>query len=105
MPVPLEMDSKPRRNPDTAYRDVAEEGGLVVLPGRSEVKVLNPVGSRVFSLLDGEHTLARIIEVVTEEFDVDAARASEDVRSFIAELGEAGMLADAAATGEAEVPR
>lgn len=96
------MDSKPRRNPQSAYRDVAEEGGLVVLPGRAEVKVLNPVGSRVFALLDGEHTLRRIVEIVTEEFEVDAVQAGEDVRAFVGDLAANGMLADGAAAGAGE---
>jgi len=98
----FEMDSKPRRNPESAYRDVAEEGGLVVLPGRAEVKVLNPVGSRVFALLDGEHTVAHIIATVTDEFDVDETRAAEDVRAFLADLADNGMLAEPAAASGGE---
>ncbi len=39
----VNSDSNPRRHPDTAFRPVGDEGGLVVIPGRSEVKVLNPV--------------------------------------------------------------
>lgn len=88
----VSMDSRPSRSPGTAYRDVAGEGGLVVLPGKAEVKVLNPVGSRVFALLDGEHTVAQIVAAVTDEFDVDRARAAEDVQQFLAELAAAGML-------------
>ncbi len=76
-----------------AYRDVAEEGGLVVLTDRAQVKVLNPVGSRVFALLDGEHTVAAIIDVVTREFEVEGSEAGRDVREFLEELAEAGMLA------------
>ncbi len=84
----------PRRHPESAFREVGDAGGLVVLPSRSEVKVLNPVASRVFSLLDGKHTLGAIARVVTQEFEVDYATALEDVIDFVKELDANGMLAD-----------
>jgi hypothetical protein len=90
------MDSTTRcpcRHPDTAFRKVGDEGGLVVLPGRSEVKVLNPVGSTVFGLLDGRHSVEEIVAAVAKEFEVDAAQARGDVESFLAELDAHGLLA------------
>jgi hypothetical protein len=80
---------------------VGDEGGLVVLPGRSEVKVLNPVGSKVFSMLDGNHTLDRIASEVAAEFDVTPEQAMDDVREFVAELAADGMLAEPKPDGEA----
>jgi hypothetical protein len=87
----------PRRHPDTAFRSVGEEGGLVVLPGRAEVKVLNPVGAKIFSLLDGRHTREQIAEAVAEEFDVTREQASEDLRQFLEELETNGMLEEESA--------
>jgi hypothetical protein len=66
----------------------------VVLPTRSEVKVLNPVGSRVFSLLDGKNTVEDIARAVTDEFEVDYETALKDVKKFLEELRTEGMLAD-----------
>jgi len=71
---------------------VGDEGGLVVLPGKAEVKVLNPVGSKIFSLLDGQHTHDQIVDAVSEEFDVTREQATEDLRSFLEELETNGML-------------
>ena len=82
----------PRRHPDTAFRSVGDDGGLVVLPGKAEVKVLNPVGSTIFSLLDGQHTHEQIVEAVSDEFDVPREQATEDLRSFLEELDSNGML-------------
>ncbi len=87
-------DWKPRRHPDSAFRPIGDEGGLVVLPGRAEVKVLNPVGIKVFSLLDGTRTVEQIAEAVTAEFDVEREQALQDVREFLDELSQQGMLAD-----------
>ena len=88
-----DASTHPRRHPDTAFRKIGDEGGLVVLPGRAEVKVLNPVGIAVFSQLDGSKDIDTIVASVAEEFDVDLAAAREDVVSFIDDLRKNGMLA------------
>jgi len=90
----------PRRHPDSAFRSIGEEGGLVVLPGRSEVKVLNPVAIKVFGLLDGSHSVEAIAREVTAEFEIDEQQAARDIQEFIDSLREAGMLAG---TGEGAV--
>ena len=87
------LEARPRRHPDSAFRPVADEGGLVVLPGRAEVKVLNPVGIRIFGLLDGAHSVEEIAGVIAAEYDVAPAEAQEDVRAFVGELEAHGMLA------------
>lgn len=87
------MQKALRRHPDTAFRSVSDEGGLVVLPSRSEVKVLNPVGSKVYSMLDGTHTLDEIVAAVLAEFTVEEAEARRDVQAFLDELAQEGMLA------------
>jgi len=84
----------PRRHPDTSFRQIGDEGGLVVLPGRAEVKVLNPVGIAVFSLLDGSRDLETLAAAVAGEFDIDLEHAREDVVTFLNELQRDGMLAD-----------
>jgi len=86
--------SFPRRHPDTAFRKIGDEGGLVVLPGRAEVKVLNPVGIAVFSLLDGSRDVDALAAKVAEEFDIRTEQARADVTAFLAELEAEGMLAE-----------
>jgi hypothetical protein len=83
----------PRRHPDTAFRPVGDEGGLVVLSEKSEVKVLNPVAIKVFGLLNGEHSTEQIASMVAEEFEVSKEEALKDVNSFLDELKSHGMLA------------
>jgi hypothetical protein len=90
----------PRRHPDTAFRQVGDEGGLVVLPGRAEVKVLNPVGIAVFALLDGSRDVDTLAATIAGEFEIELARAREDVVDFLTELQREGMLAEAAAPNE-----
>lgn len=89
----LTISDHPQRHPDTAFREVGEDGGLVVLPGRSEVKVLNQVGIKIFSLLDGEHSRESIVRAVVEDFDISEDQASADLHQFLQELDSNGMLA------------
>ena len=82
----------PKRHPDSSFRQIGDEGGLVVLPGRSEVKVLNPVGIAVFSRLDGSRDVEALAAAVADEFDVDLEKAREDVTEFLMELQDDGLL-------------
>ena len=86
----------PRRHPDTAFRQIGDEGGLVVLPGRAEVKVLNPVGIAVYALLDGTRDLDALSQAIAEQFDVEPDTARRDVEAFLADLRQAGMIEEAA---------
>ena len=82
----------PRRASTCSFRAIGDEGGLVVLPARAEVKVLNPVGSRVFALIDGHRSVDEIARVIADEFDVTAEQAISDVDVFLFELEEQGMV-------------
>ena len=83
----------PRRAAETACRPVADEGYLVVVPSRAAVEVLNPVGGKIYSMLDGKHTQDDIVRAVIDEFDVSEDEARRDVDAFLDELRARGMLA------------
>ena len=85
---------RPKRHPGSAFKPIGDEGGLVVLSDRAEVKVLNPVGVRVFGLLDGKRSLGEIVDLICEEYDVAPEKAAEDVEAFVGLLAREGMLAD-----------
>jgi len=83
----------PARHPDAAFREIEDEGGLVVLSHKAEVKVLNPVGIRVFELIDGTRTPEEVARAVFDEFEVAYETALSDVYEFLGELDKHGMLA------------
>jgi hypothetical protein len=87
-------DRFPCRHPDVAFRAVGDDGGMVVLPSRAEVKVLNPVGIKIFSLLDGKHSTDAIAREVVAEFDVSEEQARRELIEFLDVLGANGMLVD-----------
>jgi hypothetical protein len=93
----------PLRARETACRPVADEGYLVVVPSRAAVEVLNPVGGKIYSMLDGKHTEDDIVRAVVDEFEVGEDEARRDVDAFLDELRAKGMLARTGAGGnEAE---
>jgi hypothetical protein len=94
------VKDKPKRNTGHAFRSIGDEGGLVVIPRQSKVQVLNPVGIKVYSMLDGSHSRDEIVQAVMEEFDVAEKSARSDVDAFLDELASEGMLTSTNGTGE-----
>lgn len=95
----MTTDQYPRRDPKASFRQMGDEGGLVVMPNLSEVKVLNPVGIKVFSMLDGTHSEGQIAVAVAEEFEIGLDQAKADVSLFLGELRRNAMLVDEAQAG------
>jgi hypothetical protein len=71
---------------------VIEGEAVLVLPERGEVKVLNPVGARIWQLADGRRTLGDIVAVICAEYAVESAPAQADVLEFAAELERKGVV-------------
>jgi hypothetical protein len=81
-----------QRHPDAASRDYDGEA-FIVVPGLGEYNILNPIGTRVWDLIDGRRGLDDIVRVISEEYDVPADVAEADVRSFVEDLRKHKMLA------------
>ena len=86
------MSRYPRRHPDVAFRPMGADGGMVVLPVTSEVKVVNETGSTILSLLDGERSPEDIARIVAEQFDVGLDQALLDVHAFLETAEQQGMI-------------
>ncbi len=65
---------------------------VLVDPYRRTFLKLNPVASRIWELLDGERTVAGVIEALGSEFDADAATIEKDTRAFLKELFRREMI-------------
>ena len=85
-----------QRSPDVVCRQVGAEAVLVPIRhnvGNLDfVYTLSSVASRVWSLLDGTHDLDSIVRVICDEFDVDRDTATTDIRTLLADLGEAALV-------------
>ncbi|NLH99090.1 MAG: PqqD family protein [Chthonomonadales bacterium] len=56
--------------------------------------VLNDTGKFIWERLDGSHTPAQIAQALVDVYDVSLEDATADVESFVAELGQLGILED-----------
>jgi hypothetical protein len=64
---------------------------ILDLEGR-KVMGLNPVGSFVWGLLDGQRTPVQIAAAVADRFQITADRAAADVGAFLAALSARGLI-------------
>jgi hypothetical protein len=79
------------KNPKTAWRII--EGEAVILSMDTKVlRGLNPVGSRIWDLIDGQRSLEQIVQVILQEFDVTPGEATRDVQAFIQDLLDRGLV-------------
>ena len=81
----LTIDSYPVPKPTVQGR-LLENEAVVVLPEKGQVKVLNEVGARIWSLADGGRSVRDIAAIISTEFAVTAAEAEADTLAFIATL-------------------
>ncbi len=80
-----------RRAPDVRYRLLDGEA-VVVRQRAAEVLGLDPVGSRILDLLDGETTVAELLDRLAAEYDIDRDRIASEVEVFLEELAAAGVV-------------
>ena len=72
-------------------------GETVILSGENDgfngVMLTSEVGSRILELLqEGADSEAAIVASLLEEYEVEEALLAEDVRAFLSELLESGIL-------------
>jgi methyltransferase-like protein len=80
-----------RRAPECAFREI--DGEVFVVSSKTGgVHLLNPVGTYIWSLLDGARTLDEIAGAVVEEFDTGAEAARPDILEFIEKLRAAEII-------------
>lgn len=76
---------RPKHHPRTASRVFSGEA-VIISPAENVVRMLNPVGSRIWELADGTRTAEEIAAVLAQEFDVDLPQARSSVATFVDEL-------------------
>ncbi len=87
----MDLKSVMTRTSDAAYR-IYDGKATIVLPGRAEVKVLNPVGSLVWDRIDGSRPLEQILQEILEEYEIPRRQAEQDLLEFVDDLRNNGMV-------------
>ncbi len=85
------MASFINQNADVAWRKIAGEAVLVQARQR-QIIIFNEVGSRIWELCDGRHTLGDIINTLAQEFLVSRRELATDVGSFLKELFQRDLV-------------
>lgn len=65
---------------------------VILSPSENMVRMLNPVGSRIWELADGMHTVDDIATVLATEFDVEYPEARQSTEEFVSALVAKGLL-------------
>lgn len=83
----MKMNQYPVLHPQVASRTV-EEQAVVVLSDAGEVTVLNPVGTRVWELIDGKRSVEDIAAEIVAEYGASPDVVRRDVQEFVQGLAE-----------------
>lgn len=80
-----------RRRPDVRYR-VIDGQAVVIVQESAEALVLNEVGTRILDLIDGERSVATVLERIEREFEVETDQLAHDVMGYLESLLEAQVV-------------
>ena len=87
----MDLQAVPMPNDNFCVREVGDETVFLTESG-TEVLSLNAVGSFVWQQVDGNHSLRDILDLICDEYDVEAEQAETDLRGFVAELADHKLL-------------
>jgi hypothetical protein len=87
----VSLDWVPVQNPAVVGRFVGDEA-VLVLPLKGQVKVLNEVGARIWSLMDGIRTVKEISAVIFDEFSTSEDEVMKDAQDFCEQLAEREII-------------
>lgn len=87
----MQLTDVPAHAPEVVSRLIDGEA-VLVHPGQGKIRVLNPVGARLWELADGRSTVQALAEKLAAEYAVDLARAQEDAVTFFGDLMRRGVL-------------
>ena len=80
-----------RPSPDVIFRDLNGEAVLLDF-GTGRYFGLNPVGTRIWTLLTEGSTVSAIVDILAAEFDAPAAEIAADVEVLLSELSSRGLV-------------
>ena len=89
----IDSDVKLRKNPNTAFRTLAAgEGGVLLHLESGEYHGVNDIGCMIWQLIDGERTVADVVDAVRSEVEDPPDALADDVTRFIEDMRERDLL-------------
>jgi hypothetical protein len=87
----LQMKYNPRQRDRVLAQHADDSVVLLDLDG-GEYFTLNEVGSRVWELCDGSHSILQMIAILAEEYDAPEHEIERDVERLLAELADEKLV-------------
>jgi len=87
----IDLDVYPVKSPE-AYGKIVDSEAVLVMTQLGQVKVLNDVGARIWSLANGSNSIGDIVNQIYAEYQVDQEQAQRDTSEFIDSLVHIGIL-------------
>lgn len=81
------------RNPVAVLREEADDWAILFNPDTCEAVGTNPVGVRIWKLINGKRRVEEITEAVCKRFRDVPASAAAEVTEFLARLVDRGFAA------------
>lgn len=93
------VSDTPLRSKATEFAEL-DDGTVVLLDIESgRYYEFDPVGSRIWKLLEDSPSMTQLRDALTAEFDVDDATCLDDLADFLGRLAELGLVGAAAEGG------
>jgi hypothetical protein len=87
----MDKDTRYRRNETLPFQEI--EGQVVIVcPARQELHRLDEVATWLWNLMDQPRSVPELAKALREEFEVEREPAERDVRAFLDDLQNKGLI-------------
>lgn len=87
----MKREQVPAMAPGIVWR-LMDDGAVLVSPDVGRVRVLNDVGTTIWTLIDGKSDLTHIEEALVQKYNVSRDRARQDLHAFLDDLVERDLI-------------
>ena len=87
----MDLTDVPVRTSETVSR-VIQSDTFIMDVGQSQLHDLNEVGGRIWELVDGKRSVADIVDVLVDEYEVEPSKATAAACGFLDTLRDKGLV-------------
>ena len=88
----MERPDRPIANPAVVFRKEFDNWAVLFNPDTADAVGINPMGAVVWDLMDGQHSLKKIVNEIKDRFADVPDAVIQHVTSFIENLTERGFV-------------
>ena len=88
---PITLAQRATRSDDALFQEVGGEAVLLDLASERYFG-LDPVGTRIWTLLADDNRLQAVCDALCAEYDADPVRIQDDLIALVTQMAEAGLV-------------